>query len=374
MMTPHRQMTALTGMKYPLLEIDTKRVFANATALRRLCLEKQVEPTAVIKGFNAIDCITAAIVEAGFKRLASSRLNHLKLVKEKRYAVQTVALRVPMLSELGCLVRYADFSLNSEYDTLRELNAEAGRQGKTHAVILMRDLGDLREGVWERERFYELAGQVEHEFRHLLLSGVGVNLTFYGSVIPAAANLSELVEDAHEIERLLGRSLDIVSGGSTSSLPLLVKGGLPGGINDLRIGEALLVPCELLGFWDCKLPELSNRALLLRAQIIECGVKPTMPRGSLGPDGFGNYRTYEDRGWRRRALLALGVYDIGDYEKLIPVDPGVKILGGSSDHLIVDIHDSRRAYKLGDLVDFELSYKSMLFATGNPLIEKVMVR
>ena len=361
-------------MKYPLLEIDIERVFTNASTLRRLCMGKQVEPTAVIKGFNAIDCITNAIVQAGFRRLASSRLNHLKQVKEKGYQVQTMALRIPMFNELPELVRFADISLNSEYITLKELDAEAGRQGKIHNVILMRDLGDLREGVWDRDQFYKLAQQVEHELPHLSLSGIGVNLTCYGSVIPTTDNLSELVEDAREIERSLGRPLDIISGGSTSSLPLVIKGGLPEGINDLRIGEALVVPCDLLGYWGCEVPELSNRALLLHAQIIECGEKPTMPKGNLGANGFGSYRTYKDLGRRRRALLALGVFDIGDYEKLLPVDPGVKVLGGSSDHLIVDIHDSLKGYKLGDIVDFELCYKSMLFATGNPLIEKVRVR
>jgi predicted amino acid racemase len=361
-------------MKYPLLEIDTQLVYTNAATLHRLCLEKHVEPTAVIKGFNGIDYITDVIVQTGFRRLASSRLNHLKQVKEKGYAVQTMALRIPMASELSELVCYADISLNSEYLTLKELNAEAKRQEKIHGVILMRDVGDLREGIWERERLYGLAKQVEYEFPNLSLYGIGVNLTCYGSVIPTTDNLSELVEDAREIERLLGRTLDIVSGGSTSSLPLVIKGGLPDGINDLRIGEALMVPCDLLGYWNCEVPELSNRALLLRAQIIECGEKPTMPRGSLGANGFGSYRSYEDRGVRRRALLALGVFDIGDYEKLLPVDPGVKVLGGSSDHLIVDIHDSSRVYKLGDIIDFELCYKSMLFATGSPLIEKVKVR
>jgi predicted amino acid racemase len=190
-------------------------------------------------------------------------------------------------------------------------------------------------------------------------------------VLPTGENLGELADDSREIEQRLGHSLEIVSGGGTSSFALLLKNGIPPGINDLRIGEALAVPRVFSDYWKCCVPELSNRIFILKAQIIECGEKPTMPKGVLGTDGFGNYKTYEDRGWRRRALLALGVFDIGDYGKLLPVDPDLKILGGSSDHLIVDIQDSRRDYRLGDIVEFELSYLSMLYATASPLIQKI---
>jgi len=360
--------------KYPLLEIDTEAAYENARILRERCLAKGVEPTAVIKGYNAHSGIVEAQLKAGYQRLASSRLPHLQWVKEQGWDVRTMALRIPMLSEISELVTVADYSLESEAAALRAIDAEAARQGKVHKAILMRDLGDLREGLIDPERLYALAEVVEKELPHVELAGVGTNLTCYGSVIPTAENLSELVADAREIERRIGRRLEIVSGGSTSSLPLVIKGGLPEGVNDLRIGEALAVPCDLLDYWGCDVPGLSNRVLLLKAEIVEYGEKPTMPRGDRGANGFGSYRAYEDRGIRRRALLAIGVFDVGDYEKLLPCDPGVQVLGGSSDHLIVDLHDSSREYALGGVVEFELCYKSMLFTTGNPLIRKTVVR
>lgn len=359
---------------YPVLEINTQAVYQNALTLRQICRQQGIEPTAVIKGFNAHGAITEAIIRAGYRRVASSRLPHLRIVKEQGYNVETVALRIPMLSEVAKVVQYCDISLNSELKTLQSLQEEAVRQGKTHKVILMRDVGDLREGIIDGELFLQLALTVEKEFSHLHLHGVGVNLTCYGSVIPTMENLSILVEDARSIEQQIGRKLEVVSGGSTSSLPLVIKGGMPQGINDLRIGEALVVPCDLLGYWGCAVPELSNACLILKAEIIEIGDKPTMPTGNQGANGFGSFRQYVDRGIRRRALLALGVFDVGDYEKLLPVDPDIEVLGGSSDHLIVDINDSRRDYQLGDKIEFELCYKSMLFATGNPLVEKVEVR
>lgn len=356
--------------RYPLLEIDGKIIRRNAEILLGECRRNGVEPFAVLKGFNALPGIRDVLVKAGYKTLASSRLPHLAAVKEAGLAVETLGLRLPMLSEVHEVVRVCDISLNSEPETLRALDRAAGAAGRFHKIILMRDLGDLREGIFEGDRFIETALYVERELKNLCLYGVGVNLTCYGSVIPTEKNLSELAANAADIEKLIGRKLAVVSGGNTTSLPLLLRGAMPEGINNLRIGEAIVVPCDLAGQWRCPVEGLSNRGLVLKAEIIEIGRKPTHPIGELGTNCFGSHSHYEDRGVRRRALLALGAFDIGDPEKLIPDDPGIKILGASSDHMIIDIEESENDYRLGDVVSFTLHYQAMLFATENPLIKK----
>lgn len=359
--------------KYPLLEIDREIIHRNAGILLDECRKRGVEPFAVLKGFNALPGIVDAIVKAGYRTLASSRLPHLAAVKEAKLPVDTLGLRIPMLSEVCEVVRVCDISLNSEPETLRALDAAASGAGVIHKVILMRDLGDLREGIFESERFVKTACYVERELKNLCLYGVGTNLTCYGSVIPTVKNLSELAANAADIERLIGRKLAVVSGGNTTSIPLVIREAMPKGINNLRIGEAIVVPCDLIGQWRCPVEGLSNRGLVLKAEIIEIGMKPTHPIGELGTNCFGSYSHYEDRGIRRRALLALGAFDIGDPEKLIPDDAGVKILGASSDHMIIDIEESANDYRLGDIVSFTLHYQAMLFATENPLIEKQYV-
>lgn len=350
-------------MHNPCLTIYPKRIKKNAQVLRQACLQAGVEPVAVIKGFNAHPLITDALVAAGYSCLCSSRLPHLFAMKQRYPDIKTMALRVPMLSELPELLQVADISLVSEPAVLREMNKLAGELGRRHQVILMRDLGDLREGQIHRETFYVLA-ELAERLPNLDLLGIGCNLSCYGSVVPTKENLGELAADAKEIQRCIGRKLDVVSGGSTSSLPLVIHGGMPEGINQLRLGEALLVPYDLTGYWESPLEGLSNCCLLLDAEIIEIGEKPTMPQGKLARNAFGAEPHYEDRGWRKRALLALGVADIGDESKLVPEDPGVTVLGASSDHLIVDIQDSAEHYQLGDVIRFQLRYKTMLFATA----------
>jgi predicted amino acid racemase len=335
-----------------------------------LCREHGIEPAAVIKGVNALHGVTEAIVKAGYTSIASSRIPHLRKVREVWPSIETVALRIPMISEAESVVRYADVSLNSEMKTIRLLDQAAGALNKRHSVILMFDLGDIREGVMDETRLVEIARAVETECLNIVLRGVGTNLGCYGSVVPTTENLSRLVSLASKIERGIGRKLDIVSGGATTSLPLMIEGGMPEGVNHLRIGAAILTRYELPDIADDILPELSSDAFILSAEIIEIGEKPTHPIGVLGRDCFGNFRAYEDRGVRKRALLALGAFDIGSHDKLIPLDPGVKTLGCSSDHLIVDIHDSGETYRLGDKIAFKMLYQSILFSTGNELVEK----
>ena len=52
-----------------------------------------------------------------------------------------------------------------------------------------------------------------------------------------------------EIEEKISRKLDMISGGSTTSLPLLFDDKMPEKINNLRIGEALIVGRDLIDYW-----------------------------------------------------------------------------------------------------------------------------
>jgi predicted amino acid racemase len=360
-------------MSNPVLEIRADLIRQNASAVRGACLKAGIDPTAVIKGYNALDGVTEALLDAGYKSFASSRIPHLKRLKDRGYPVSAMALRIPMPSEAEYVVEYADVSLNSEIETVRLLDEEARRRDKIHDVILMRDLGDLREGIIDGDIFAETAYKIEKSCDNINLLGIGANLSCYGSVIPTVKNLSELAAGAKKIESSIGRRLDVVSGGGSTSLYLVTNGTMPEGINNLRIGAANLLRSEARGISDADLPGLRDDAFLLKAEIIEIGEKPTHPIGRLGLDCFLNVKKYEDRGVRRRALLAIGAFDVCDHEKLVPLDEGVTLLGCSSDHMIADIHDSKRDYRLGDSISMLPLYQAILFTTANDLVEKRII-
>ena len=61
-------------------------------------------------------------------------------------------IRIPMISEAEDVVRYTDISLNSEIKVAKALSKEAIKMGKIHEIILMVDVGDLREGILMKKK------------------------------------------------------------------------------------------------------------------------------------------------------------------------------------------------------------------------------
>lgn len=55
-----------------------------------------------------------------------------------------------------------------------------------------------------------------------------------------------------------------------------------------------------------------------------------------------------------------------------PRDPQIEILGGSSDHLLLDLTHCTTVYQVGDRIQFTLGYGSMLKAFTSPYVEKVI--
>ena len=305
--------------------------------------------------------------------IASSRMD--QIIKLKEYGIDKpfMMLRIPMFSEIKELVKFAQVSLNSEMETLNMIQKECELLGKKHKVILMLDLGDLREGVYDQDEFINLAVYVENHLKNVELYGIGTNLGCYGSIVPTVKNLGRLCSIAEIIESKIKRRLDIISGGATSSLPLIIDGKMPKRINNLRLGEGILLGEDLEEFWGYDMKFMYKDTFVLKAQIVEIKNKPTHPIGEVFIDAFGTKPTYEDNGIRKRALLAVGKQDFGLHDKLIPQKQGVKIIGSSSDHLIVDIEDCDIEPKLGEVLQFLMYYPPIMYLTGNPSIPKVLI-
>lgn len=366
-----------TNRKYPAVILNRKAIYENTAMMVKWCEENGIFVAGVIKGFNAWRAGCEEEVRAGAKMLASSRLEHLKEIKEMELKtvggadVPTLLIRMPMLSEIDDVIDYADYSLNSEIATLDALSAAATKKGKTHSVILMTDLGDLREGWIAEDELLAAARHVE-TLPGLYLSGLGTNLGCVGSITPTKDKMEELAARAEHIEQAIGRKLDIVSGGASTSLMPMFDGEMPEKINMLRIGEGIPISLrDQLGTQHDRYPigELRQDCCVLAAEVIELNTKPTYPIGEIGVDAFGRKKEYNDRGDRKRVILAVGRADYGDTYDIIPELEGATIWGASSDHTIVDIEDVapeiRDNLKVGDILTFKLRYAAMLHLTSN---------
>ena len=304
----------------------------------------------------------------GAKWIASSRLEQLARAKAAGVKVPLLMIRIPMISELDEMVKSCDWSLQSGIDTLDALERAAAAAGKTHNVILMADLGDLREGFFEKEELVEAALHVEQRLGHVHLAGIGTNLGCVGSVIPTKEKMDMLAEWAYTVETAIGRPLEIVSGGATSSLMPVFDKEMPEKINMLRIGAAVHTgPLEdmRLCYGRTEMDVLSDDAFILETEVIEANTKPTHPIGKLGVNAFGERAEYVDRGTRKRVVLAIGRADYGDIGDLVPQLEGAEVTMASGDHTILDVEDCSGELRVGDVVRFRLKYSAIMRLTAS---------
>lgn len=358
---------------YPRLVIDTEKLRQNLDAVAKITKEKGGCSLMIVTKGLCADREVAKLIAThpAVDYMADSRIQNIESYYELAHNndKETLLLRLPMESEIEDVVKYADVSFNSELHTIQLLNEEACKQGKKHKIILMIDLGDLREGIFfeDEEHIYDAVRRII-KMDNIILEGIGVNLTCYGAIIPKNDNLSQLVLWAEKIEDRFGIKLNVVSGGNSSSIYLIEKGELPKGINNLRLGESFLLGNDTA--YGSKLEGTVDDALVCEAQIIELKEKPSLPIGEVGKDAFGQVPVYEDRGIIKRAIVAIGKQDT-DLDSMEPLDEGVEILGGSSDHTILDVTNAKRDLKVGDVVSFKLSYGGLLKNATSPYVEKV---
>ncbi len=360
--------------QFPRLEVHLPRLRNNATQVISRCNNIGIDVCGIIKGVHALPEIAKAYRECGATQLGTSRLEQIVRCREAGIPGPYLLIRIPAMTELPDVVRYADISMHSELATLDALEAECAKQNKTHSVIVMADLGDLREGFWDHDELVDVCRHVELDLPHLHLSGIGVNLSCYGAIKPTPEKMNNLLDIAHKVESAIGRKLETISGGGTTSYPLVHVGTMPQGINHLRIGENVLLGKDLQLEWGIKdMDYLDMNTFTLKAEVIEVKEKPSYPQGEFCIDAFCNVPTFEDKGIQRRALLALGRADVGNVEALFPRDKNIEVIGASSDHCILDVTHASTDIKVGDIVSFSLSYVNMLYVTGRSDVNIVML-
>lgn len=338
----------------PRIKIHLGKLTHNAAQMTALCAAEGIRVSAVTKGFCAKPQAAAALLKGGITSLADSRIENLR--KLQPLEAEKLLLRLPMISQAEQVVWFSDISLNSQWTTIQALNQAAGKRGVRHGVILMFDLGDLREGLISERAFMELVKNTSR-LSHIDLKGIGTNLTCFGAIIPDEKNLGRLASIAEQAAAIAGKKMEIISGGNSSSLYLLQEKKLPKGINHLRIGEGILLGTE--SAYGSKLPNMHHDCFQLVAELIEIEEKPSVPVGTIGKDAFGQVPSFRDRGIRKRAIAAVGKQDFATHD-ITPLNQGIEILGASSDHLILDISDTPRSYRVGDEVSFSLSYGAMM--------------
>ena len=351
---------------YPKVEINLNGIIKNAHLMKEICKERNKSYCLITKVLSDNKEVVKALVDSGVDCIGESRIK--TLISYKDINAEKWLIRIPMLCEVEDVVTYSDVSLNSELVTLKALNEAALKQNKIHKVILMYELGDLREGC-SKEELEEIIPEIL-TLSNIKIYGLGTNLSCYGATIPTEENMKELVDVAEELERKFNIKFEIISGGNSSSYKMLKNGELPYRINNLRLGESVFlgnVPC-----FEEPILEFSRNNFMLKTQIIELKEKASVPRGKHYVDSFGHIPTFVDRGVRKKAIIGLGKQDT-TLGGIMIEDENIVTLGGSSDHIILDVTDSGKAYKVGDIIAFKLNYSGVLNLMTSKYVEREII-
>lgn len=310
------------------------------------------------------------LIDLGIKEIHDSRVSNLRRIKEMDPTVQTVYIKPPAKKAIQSVVKYADVSFNTELSTIRLLSKEAALQQRRHKIIIMIEMGDLREGVLG-EHLLDFYGQI-FELPNIEVVGIGTNLNCLYGVMPSQDKLIQLSLYKQLIEATFNQSIEWVSGGTSVAFPLLLSRQLPKGINHFRIGELLYFGNNL--FTDQLVEGMRDDVFTLHAQIIELIEKPKIPTGELASNPSGEQFQIDESDYGKtsfRAILDLGLLDIST-NFLMPIDEHVEVIGASSDMLIIDLGSTNRNYQVGDWIRFRLKYMGALGLLNSNYIDKVV--
>jgi ornithine racemase len=353
-------------MPTPRIEIDLGKIAHNARTLKSLYGAKGIGVIGVTKGVCGDPSVAKTLVDSGIDTLADSRTANIQKMRDAGVAAQFLLLRTPLLSQAEAVLSLADISLNSEISVVEKLAELAEAQNTTHKVILMVELGDLREGLMPRDM--ERAVQRVVDLEGIELAGIGTNLACFGGVKPDVKNMATLSSLADEIEERFGLTLTFVSGGNSANFSWFTSTRDVGRINNLRLGESILLGREALQREP--IPGLYTDAFTLIAEVIEAKTKPSQPYGEICQDAFGNVPEFQDRGQTNRALVGIGRQDVSVSGLTPSLD--VDILGSSSDHVVLDARQS--GLEVGDEVAFDLNYAALLASMTSPYVFKEYIQ
>lgn len=333
-------------MKYPRLIINLKKIRHNSNVIVEKCQKHGIDVIGVTKCCLGSPEVALAMIEGGVKGIGDSRVENLKRLRNSGIKVELTSLRIPMLSEVSDIVDYSDISLVSELEVIKGLNKAAAKKDKKHKVILMVETGDSREGVLP-DKVVEVVREVL-KLANIDFLGIGTNFACLGGGNLSPKNLSILVNLYYEIKDKLSLSINVISGGNSSIWKLLEENKVPKEINEVRIGEAILLGRETL--YHEPIPETYQDAFFIEGEVVEVAEK--------------NFK---------QAIIALGEQDILT-DGLFSIDQRIKIVRASSDHLIVDLNAEDRRIEVGNVIKFIPDYKCLLKAMTSPFVEKILTK
>jgi predicted amino acid racemase len=350
------------------ITLHSAKLRHNFSVLDRVFTGRNIEWAIVAKLLCGNEKFLKVLLGLSDKEICDSRLSNLKTIKKLSPKTQTIYIKPPAQRLAKSIIEYADVSFNTELATLEALSAEAVTQNKNHKVVLMVEMGELREGIMARNlmSFYDEVLALPN----IEVVAIGTNLNCLNGILPDEKKLVKLSSFKKIIEEHSGRKIPYISGGSSVTIPLIFKDEIPMSINHFRIGETLFFGTNV--YTDSYVKGMYHDVFTLTAEIIEMQNKPTIPSGIAGTNLTGETPVFseEERGnTALRAIVDIGLLDI-DYRDIVPLVEGIEIIGASSDMLILALGENESQLEVGHTIDFSMNYMAVLRAMNSDYVDK----
>lgn len=350
------------------ITLNKHKLRENYISLDNLFTSRDIEWSVVAKVFCGNPEYLDVLVQLGIGQICDSRISNLETIKKLSPEIETVFIKPPAKRNVARIVAFADVSFNTELETIRMLSDEALRQDKIHKIVIMLELGELREGVL-REQFVDFYASV-FKLPNIQVAGIGTNLTCMYGVLPNHDKLLQLCLYKQLIEAKFNKVTPYISGGASVTIPLIHKDLLPAGINHFRVGETLFLGTDV--YHSKPFPHMHNDVFRLYAEIIELNEKPAIPMGELGQNLTGHTVSFEGvapGSVSYRAIVDIGLLDVEDGH-IRPIADDMQIVGASSDMIVVDIGDNAAGLRVGSLIEFGMDYMGLLRIMNSDYVDK----
>jgi predicted amino acid racemase len=353
------------------ITLDKQKLKENHNYLDNLFSKHKIDWAVVTKMLCGNKAYLKEVADLGIKQMCDSRVTNLKAIKSVDPNIETIYIKPPPKRSIPSIIRYANVSMNTTFETVKLLSEEANRQGKTHKIIIMVEMGELREGVMREEvvNFYSRV----FEMPNIEVFGIGTNLSCLYGVLPNQDKLIQLSLYKQLIEQKFNKKIPYISGGSSVTIPLINQGLLPDEINHFRVGETLFLGTNV--YDGSQFDVMHNDVIRIYAEIIELFEKPIIPQGDMGHNLEGETFTFDQEKSHEttcRALIDLGLLDIEE-KRLHPANNTFKLAGASSDMIVADLGKNINNLKVGDLLEFRTDYMGALRLLNSRYIDKRVI-
>lgn len=348
-------------MSSPRIEVDLHKIRHNTRTIAGRLRSRGIRTTAVTKAACGHPAIARAMLDGGAAGLAEARLSNVQRLRKAGITCPITLIRTPILSQAGDVVQVCEASYNTEIAVITALAAAAIRQNKVHGIILMVEMGDLREGIMPQD-LGGIAQQVV-DMPGVALKGIGANFACLSGIAPTTAKMQALSVLANDVEGQCGPFLQTVSGGNSANLPWALGGHTTGRINDLRIGEAILLGVDPVT--GDQIDGLFCDAFTLVAEVIEKGAKSVRSHLSFADPTLAKLRLVQTTVETTQLILAIGLQDTDAAGLSMRV--GHRFIGATSDHLVVGTEHTKLC--VGSEMRFQMNYSALMRGMAAPDVE-----